>query len=155
MELGPSTIVGLGLSIVGLLLYLIRTNKPNVSRDYDLFFSSVGLLCGGILIFQGWRLDPILLLCQILSSGTALFFIGESLWLRGANEKNKDINFHIVPNKEKNEKKPQIFITKRNLPTTMISLDTTNYQAQKLLSPYRMKQSWEIMRYTIPMDYSQ
>jgi hypothetical protein len=32
MELGPSTIVGLGLSIVGLLLYLIRTNKPDVSR---------------------------------------------------------------------------------------------------------------------------
>ena len=112
MELGPSTIVGLGLSIVGLLLYLIRTNKPNVSRDYDLFFSSVGLLCGGILIFQGWRLDPILLLCQILSSGTALFFIGESLWLRGANEKNKDVilSAKIVTHLPKEQDVPLCFL---------------------------------------------
>ena len=54
----------------------------NLSLYYDLFFSSVGFLCGGILIFQGWRLDPILLLCQILLSGTTIFFISESLWLR-------------------------------------------------------------------------
>lgn len=32
MELGPSTIVGIGLSIIGFILYLIRTNRPNVSR---------------------------------------------------------------------------------------------------------------------------
>ena len=82
MELGPSTIVGIGLASVGILLYFIRTKKPGVSRDYDLFFSSVNLLCGGILILQGWRLDPILLLCQLLSSGTAIFFIAESLFLR-------------------------------------------------------------------------
>ena len=88
MELGPSTIVGVGLSLIGFILYLVKTKKPDVSRDYDLFFSSVGLLCGGILIFQGWRLDPILLLCQILSSATAIFFIGESLWLRGTKSKN-------------------------------------------------------------------
>ena len=88
MELGPSTIVGVGLALISFILYLVKTKKPNVSRDYDLFFSSVGLLCGGILIFQGWRLDPILLLCQILSSATAIFFIGESLWLRGTKSKN-------------------------------------------------------------------
>lgn len=88
MELGPSTIVGVGLALIGFILYLVKTKKPDVSRDYDLFFSSVGLLCGGILIFQGWRLDPILLLCQILSSATAIFFIGESLWLRGTESKN-------------------------------------------------------------------
>ena len=85
LELGPSTVVGIGLAGAGLLLYVLRTGHPRVSRDYDLFFSSVGLLCGGILIFQGWRLDPILLLCQFLSSGTAIFFVGESLWLRSAN----------------------------------------------------------------------
>jgi hypothetical protein len=88
MELGPSTFVGVGLALIGFILYFVKNKKPDVSRDYDLFFSSVGLLCGGILIFQGWRLDPILLLCQILSSATAIFFIGESLWLRGTNSKN-------------------------------------------------------------------
>jgi hypothetical protein len=89
MELGPSTVVGVGLTLIGLILYFFKTTKPDVSRDYDLFFSSVGLLCGGILIFQGWRLDPILLLCQILSSATAIFFIGESLWLRDNQSKKK------------------------------------------------------------------
>ncbi|KAH9530521.1 hypothetical protein CY35_20G008100 [Sphagnum magellanicum] len=98
IELGPSTIVGLGLIVVGLLLYALRIREPNVSREgeeiiiestgginlsqyYDFLFSSIGLLCGGILIFQGWRLDPILLLSQILLSGTAIFFIAESLYL--------------------------------------------------------------------------
>ena len=90
MELGPSTLVGVGLSLIAFILYFVKTKKPDVSRDYDLFFSSVGLLCGGILIFQGWRLDPILLLCQILSSATAIFFIGESLWLRGTKSKNRN-----------------------------------------------------------------
>lgn len=32
MELGPSMIVGLTFSIIGFILYFIRTNKPNVSR---------------------------------------------------------------------------------------------------------------------------
>lgn len=91
MELGPSTLVGVALALIGLILYLVKTKKPDVSRDYDLFFSSVGLLCGGILIFQGWRLDPILLLCQILSSATAIFFIGESLWLRGMKSQNGNV----------------------------------------------------------------
>lgn len=105
MELGPSTIVGVGLALIGFILYLVKTKKPDVSRDYDLFFSSVGLLCGGILIFQGWRLDPILLLCQILSSATAIFFIGESLWLRGAKH-SKNINLfsseYYIGRKQKN-----------------------------------------------------
>nr|YP_636482.1 hypothetical chloroplast RF66 [Zygnema circumcarinatum]AAX45882.1 hypothetical chloroplast RF66 [Zygnema circumcarinatum] len=90
IEFGPSTIVGVGLTVVGILLYLIRTKKPIVSRDYDLLFSSLGLLCGGILIFQGWRLDPILLLCQMLSSGTAIFFIAETLSLRNTQSTDKN-----------------------------------------------------------------
>ena len=97
MELGPSTFVGVGLALIGFILYFVKRKKPDVSRDYDLFFSSVGLLCGGILIFQGWRLDPILLLCQILSSATAIFFIGESLWLRGLKSKNMNVFSSKVP----------------------------------------------------------
>lgn len=90
MELGPSTIVGVALAATGLVLYILKTHNTTTSRDYDLFFSSVGLLCGGILIFQGWRLDPILLLCQLLSSGTAIFFVAQSLWLR--NIKTESVN---------------------------------------------------------------
>jgi hypothetical protein len=88
MELNPSTIVGLSVATIGSVLYVIRNHKPRISRDYDLLFSSISLLCGSILVFQGWRLDPILLLCQTLSSATAVFFIVESLSLRSARFTN-------------------------------------------------------------------
>nr|WIA68227.1 hypothetical chloroplast RF66 [Pellia epiphylla]WIA68313.1 hypothetical chloroplast RF66 [Pellia epiphylla]WIA68485.1 hypothetical chloroplast RF66 [Pellia epiphylla] len=82
MELGPSTIIGVGLITVGIFPYALRFREPHVSRYYDFLFSSIGLLCGGILFFQGWRLDPILLLSQILLSGTTVFSIAESLYPR-------------------------------------------------------------------------
>ncbi|MFM7549699.1 MAG: Ycf66 family protein, partial [Cyanobacteriota bacterium] len=53
------------------------------ARDYDVFFAAVGLLCGGILFFQGWRLDPILQFGQFLLAGTTVFFAYESVRLRG------------------------------------------------------------------------
>nr|YP_010892605.1 hypothetical chloroplast RF66 [Pleurozia subinflata]URH13422.1 hypothetical chloroplast RF66 [Pleurozia subinflata] len=100
MELSPSTVIGVALVSAGILLYALRIREPNVSRYYDFFFSSIGLLCGGILFFQGWRLDPILLLSQILLSGTTIFFIAESLYLRnglnyGENEKTKNIGLNF------------------------------------------------------------
>lgn len=98
MELAPSTLLGLCLAIAGIFLYFIRMKKKQISRDYDLFFSSVGFLCGGILIFQGWRLDPILLLCQMMSGVTAIFFITETLWLRNIQIENQKHNFDIYQN---------------------------------------------------------
>ncbi len=47
------------------------------------FFAAIGLLCGGILFFQGWRLDPILQFGQFLLAGTAIFWGYESVRLRG------------------------------------------------------------------------
>jgi hypothetical protein len=41
--------------------------RPNIARDYDIFFSSIAMLCGGILCFQGWRLDPLLLFGEMLT----------------------------------------------------------------------------------------
>ena len=84
-ELTPSTLLGIILLIVAIVLYFIRICLPSISRDYDLIFSSMGLLCGGILIFQGWRLDPILLFSQILSNIIAMFFIWEAIRLRKEN----------------------------------------------------------------------
>jgi hypothetical protein len=63
----------------------------NLSQYYDSFFSSIGLLCGGILFFQGWRLDPILLLSQILLSGTTVFFIIENIYLRNSSPYSKNV----------------------------------------------------------------
>ncbi len=64
-------------SIVGIVL------APALARDYDVFFAAIGLLCGGILFFQGWRLDPILQFGQFLLAGTTVFFAYESVRLRG------------------------------------------------------------------------
>ena len=61
----------------------MRTFKPALARDYDVFFAAIGLLCGGILFFQGWRLDPILQFGQFLLAGTTVFFAYESVRLRG------------------------------------------------------------------------
>ena len=59
-SLNWASIVGIVLAVGGALLYFMRSFKPALARDYDVFFAAIGLLCGGILFFQGWRLDPIL-----------------------------------------------------------------------------------------------
>jgi hypothetical protein len=149
MELGPSTIVALSLGLLGFLLYSIRTSKPTLSRDYDLFFSSVGFLCGGILLFQGWKLDPILLLCQILSTATAIFFIGESLWLR--NLKNKEIS--LIPKKTFLETKP-INVNKDKKKELFLFLKKKNFSSEIKLSVF-FKKKFNFLKidYTPPIDY--
>ena len=82
-SLNWASIVGIVLAVGGALLYFIRSFKPALARDYDVFFAAIGLLCGGILFFQGWRLDPILQFGQFLLAGTTVFFAYESVRLRG------------------------------------------------------------------------
>lgn len=81
--LNSASILGIFLAVAGAGLYFLRTVRPEVSRDYDIFFSAVGLLCGLILLFQGWRLDPILQFGQLLLSGSTVFFAAETIRLRG------------------------------------------------------------------------
>nr|YP_010463800.1 hypothetical chloroplast RF66 [Anemia phyllitidis]UUL71067.1 hypothetical chloroplast RF66 [Anemia phyllitidis] len=92
MELGPGAAVGIGSMATGIFLYALGKREPNVSRYYDSFISSIGLLCGGVLVFQGWRLDPILLLSETLLGGTTAFLIIENLQLR----KQKIISFDRI-----------------------------------------------------------
>ena len=82
-SLNWASIVGIVLAVGGALLYFMRSFKPALARDYDVFFAAVGLLCGGILFFQGWRLDPILQFGQFLLAATTVFFGYESVRLRG------------------------------------------------------------------------
>ena len=82
-SLNWASIVGLVLAVCGGGLYFLRSFKPALARDYDVFFAAIGLLCGGILFFQGWRLDPILQFGQFLLAGTTVFFAYESVRLRG------------------------------------------------------------------------
>jgi hypothetical protein len=82
-SLNLASIVGIALVIGGIGLYAVRSWRPELSRDYDLFFAAVALLCGGILFFYGWRFDPIMQFGQILLGGSAIFFAFENFRLRG------------------------------------------------------------------------
>ena len=82
IDLGPSVVLGSSLMVSAIALYQVRASRPEVSRDKDVFFSSIGLLCGGILIFQGWRLDPLMLFGQLLTTATAVAFATETISLR-------------------------------------------------------------------------
>ncbi len=92
----PASILGIFLAVAGAGLYFLRTVKPELSRDQDIFFAAVGLLCGFILIFQGWRLDPILQFGQLLLIGTTLYFAYESIRLRGIATQQAKRNTPIV-----------------------------------------------------------
>ena len=84
-SLNWASIVGIVLAVGGAFLYFMRSFKPALARDYDVFFAAIGLLCGGILFFQGWRLDPILQFGQFLLASTTVFFAYESVRLRGVS----------------------------------------------------------------------
>lgn len=81
--LNSASILGIFLAVAGAGLYFLRSVRPELSRDHDIFFAAIGLLCGAILLFQGWRLDPILQFGQVLLTGSAVFFAVESIRLRG------------------------------------------------------------------------
>jgi hypothetical protein len=85
LGLNFSSLLGIILAIAGAGLYFLRSWKPKLARDHDIFFAAVGLLCGGILLFQGWRLDPILAFGQFLLTGSAIFFAVESIRLRAVS----------------------------------------------------------------------
>ncbi|KAL4434498.1 hypothetical protein ABPG75_000939 [Micractinium tetrahymenae] len=82
VDISPSVGLGVGLIGAGVSLWQIRRVKPWLSKDYDVVVSCISLLVGGILIFQGWRLDPLLLFGQLMTTGAAVSFAIEALRLR-------------------------------------------------------------------------
>ncbi|MBE9179181.1 Ycf66 family protein [Oculatella sp. LEGE 06141] len=78
-----SSMVGIALAVSGAGLYFLRSVRPNLARDHDIFFAAVALLCGGILFFQGWRQDPILQFGQFMLTGSTIWFAFEAIRLRG------------------------------------------------------------------------
>jgi hypothetical protein len=91
-----ASVLGIFLAVAGAALYFLRSVRPELSRDQDIFFAAVGLLCGFILIFQGWRLDPILQFNQLLLVGATVFFAFESIRLRGIATEQAKKNTPIV-----------------------------------------------------------
>ena len=80
---GPNILLGLILSFGVLILYFLRIVKPQVARDEDIFFATIGLLYSCILMVHGWRLDPILLFSLVLIITAVLVAGWEIIRLRG------------------------------------------------------------------------
>ncbi|MBW4539236.1 MAG: Ycf66 family protein [Myxacorys chilensis ATA2-1-KO14] len=93
-----ASVTGIVLAVGGAALYAVRSVRPQLSRDHDIFFSAVGLLCGLILIFYGWRFDPIMQFGQVLLSGSAIFFVVENLRLRQVSTEQAKRTAPIVDN---------------------------------------------------------
>lgn len=91
-----ASIAGIIIAVAGAALYAVRSYKPELSRDHDIFFSAVGLLCGLILVFYGWRFDPIMQFGQILLTGATIFFAAENLRLRSVTTEQAKRNMPIV-----------------------------------------------------------
>ena len=98
LNLGLSFVsfLGIALAIAGVGLYFLRSIRPELARDQDIFFAAISLVCGLILLFQGWRLDPILAFSQYLLAGSAVFFAVENLRLRGVTTEQSKRNTPIV-----------------------------------------------------------
>lgn len=78
-----NVLLGIILIIGVLIFYFLRFVRPDLARDEDIFFSTIGLLYGFILIADGWRLDPILLFSQVLAVIIILAAGWENIRLRG------------------------------------------------------------------------
>ena len=77
-SLSWASIVGIALILAGFVPFF----KQSISTKYDPFLVPIFWLCGLILFFQGWRLDPILQFGQFLLAGV-IFFVGyENIKLR-------------------------------------------------------------------------
>ena len=60
----------------------MRSFDNKVSRDADIVVAAMVSIVGSTLIFQGWRLDPLLLLCQALTTSVAFWYGVEAFRLR-------------------------------------------------------------------------
>jgi hypothetical protein len=80
---GPNIFLGIIVSLGVIIFFFLRNVKPEVARDEDIFFATIGLLYSCILIVHGWRLDPILLFSQVLIIITVLVAGWENIRLRG------------------------------------------------------------------------
>jgi hypothetical protein len=88
-------------------------------------------------------------LCQILSSATAIFFIGESLWLRNANLTNATpfLKGKIEHGNTKFNSSSKFTKIQRSLSPKF------SYQDVKLSVSQEKKLYWETIKYTVPLDY--
>jgi hypothetical protein len=96
----PSLVLGVTLIGCGIALLQVRNMQREVSRDADIVVAAMISIVGSTLIFQGWRLDPLLLLCQALTTSVAFWYGLEAFKLRAevvADEERQDMPNGLPP----------------------------------------------------------
>ncbi len=91
-----ASLLGIFLMVAGAGLYFLRSVRPELSRDYDIFFAAAGLVCGSILLFYGWLLNPVLQVGVLLLAGSTGFFATEAIRLRGVSTEKARRNTRTV-----------------------------------------------------------
>mmetsp|Transcript_36736 Transcript_36736/g.46839 ORF Transcript_36736/g.46839 Transcript_36736/m.46839 type:complete len:97 (+) Transcript_36736:263-553(+) len=87
----PNFLLSITLIVGILLFYSLRIVRPEVSKEEDVFLTSLGLLYSCIILIHGWRLDPILFFSQVLLVGVVLGIGWENIRLRGLLVRALDI----------------------------------------------------------------
>ena len=70
----PTLLLGGIFTFLMIAFYSLRFLKPELSTDWDIFISTLGIVYSSILVIHGWRLDPILLFSQVLIIFISLSF---------------------------------------------------------------------------------
>ena len=78
----PMFLMGALVAIASAGFFSLRYFRPTVSREYDVVFAIVGFIYAVTLMWEGWRLIPLLAFAQLLLVGTCAFFAVESFRLR-------------------------------------------------------------------------
>ncbi len=99
-SLNWASIVGIVLAVSGLFFAYIGSNNRELSSGTESFIAAVLLLCGGILFFQGWRLDPILQFGQFLLALVVMWVSVENIQLRRKLVKRTGISISQSFNEE-------------------------------------------------------
>ena len=79
----PALLLGAIFALVMLFLYGLRFVNPDLSTDWDIFITTLGIVYSSIILIHGWRLDPILFFSQVLLVGIVLGIGWENIRLRG------------------------------------------------------------------------
>jgi len=62
----PALLLGAIFAMIMIFLYGLRFVNSELSTDWDIFITTLGIVYSVIIIIHGWRLDPILLFSQVL-----------------------------------------------------------------------------------------
>lgn len=100
--LSANILLGILLVLGVTILYSIRIVRPELSRDEDIFFTTLGLIYSCVIIIHGWRLDPILIFSQVLVVSITLAAGWENIRLRGLIAKKVKDQYDLGGTKKKN-----------------------------------------------------